>query len=35
MELMAKQWMSAETLYERIEAEEDVFLWGDIYAQFR
>jgi len=34
MILMGEEWMNPEVLYKRIEAEDDPFLWGDIYAHF-
>jgi len=33
MVLLDEQWMTPEELNERINAEEDAFLWGDIYAR--
>lgn len=34
MILLGEEWMNPQALYERIEAEDDAFLWGDIYARF-
>jgi hypothetical protein len=34
MELLDREWMSPEKLYERIHAEQDELLWGDIYVRF-
>lgn len=34
MILVGEEWMNPEALYKRIEAENDPFLWGDIYARF-
>lgn len=33
MALLDERWMTPGELYERIDAEEDAFLWGDIYAR--
>lgn len=34
MEFLFQDWVSPDTLYERIGLSEDKFLWGDIYAKF-
>ncbi|MCK9364557.1 MAG: hypothetical protein M0P74_13285 [Syntrophales bacterium] len=34
MELLDRQWMNPEELYQRIDAEKDPQLWGDIYVKF-
>jgi FkbM family methyltransferase len=34
MTLLQDDWVNPEVLYGRIEAEDDAFLWGDIYARF-
>lgn len=33
MILLGEEWMNPQALYERIEAEKNAFLWGDIYAR--
>jgi FkbM family methyltransferase len=34
MELLSRQWMSSDEMYERISAEKTPLLWGDVYAKF-
>jgi FkbM family methyltransferase len=34
MTLLWERWVNPEELYERLEAEDDALLWGDIYAKF-
>lgn len=34
MELLDREWMTPEEIYERVGVEEDALLWGDIYVRF-